>query len=55
MEPFYPVNDKKNQELLNQYLELADKEKKVIFGGRLAQYKYYDMAPVIAEVLNYFK
>jgi UDP-galactopyranose mutase len=54
MEPFYPVNDEKNSELYKKYKALVDKEKNVIFGGRLAQYKYYDMDDVIAEVLNLF-
>lgn len=52
MEPYYPINDKKNNELYNQYKTLADKEKNVIFGGRLAEYKYYDMAPIIEKVLT---
>lgn len=52
MEPYYPVNDEKNNTLYNQYKELADKEQNVIFGGRLAEYKYYDMAPIIEKVLN---
>lgn len=52
IEPFYPVNDAKNQEIYRKYKELADKEENVIFGGRLAEYKYYDMAPIIAQVLN---
>lgn len=51
MEPFYPVNDGRNQAIYAQYKELADREKNVIFGGRLAEYKYYDMAPIIARVL----
>lgn len=54
MEPYYPVNDTRNNLLYQQYKELADKEKKVIFGGRLAEYKYYDMAPVIEQVLQRF-
>ena len=54
MEPFYPVNDKKNQDLYSRYRALADMERNVIFGGRLAEYKYYDMAPIIALVFNYF-
>jgi len=54
MEPFYPVNDSKNQELLNKYLELSQKESNVRFGGRLAQYKYYDMAPIIIEIMRMF-
>lgn len=54
MEPFYPVNDERNQSLYDRYKKLADSEKNVIFGGRLAEYKYYDMAPLIAQVLNFF-
>lgn len=52
MEPYYPVNDKQNSELYAQYKALADKEEQVLFGGRLAEYKYYDMAPIIEQVLN---
>ena len=55
MEPYYPVNDERNNKLYQQYKELVDKETNVIFGGRLAEYKYYDMAPIIEEVLNIFK
>lgn len=55
MEPFYPVNDEKNNCLYQKYKELADAEKNVIFGGRLAEYKYYDMDDVIEKVFNYFK
>jgi UDP-galactopyranose mutase len=51
-EPFYPVNDEKNNALYEQYKALADAETNVIFGGRLAEYKYYDMAPIIERVLN---
>lgn len=47
-----PINDEKNNTLYNQYKELADKEQNVIFRGRLAEYKYYDMAPIIEKVLN---
>ena len=54
MEPYYPVNDQKNNELYQQYKKLADKETNVIFGGRLAEYKYYDMAPIIEQVLSLF-
>lgn len=54
MEPYYPVNDDRNNGLAEKYLTLAKKEKNVIFGGRLAEYKYYDMAPIIEKVLNYF-
>lgn len=52
MEPYYPINDDKNNNLYLKYKELADKENHVIFGGRLAEYKYYDMAPIIEKVLN---
>lgn len=52
MEPYYPVNNDRNNQLADKYRELASKEKDVIFGGRLAEYKYYDMAPVIENVLN---
>ena len=55
MEPYYPVNDDRNNVLVEEYRKLADKEENVIFGGRLGQYKYYDMAPVIEQVLNIFK
>lgn len=54
MEPYYPVNDQQNTALANKYKALADKEPNVIFGGRLAEYKYYDMAPIIEKVLNLF-
>ena len=52
MEPFYPVNDVRNNKLADEYRKLASKEANVIFGGRLAEYKYYDMAPVIEKVMN---
>lgn len=55
LEPYYPVNDEKNSKLYMRYKELADKEQHVIFGGRLAEYKYYDMAPIIERVLEIFK
>ena len=55
MEPFYPVNDKKNQEIYLKYKQLADSEQNVIFGGRLAEYKYYDMAPIISQVFKLFR
>lgn len=54
MDPYYPVNDNKNNAVYAKYKELADKEKRVIFGGRLAEYKYYDMAPIIEKVLKMF-
>ncbi len=51
-EPYYPVNDEKNTTLYKQYKELADREAKVIFGGRLGEYKYYDMDQVILAALD---
>ena len=54
MEPYYPVNDEKNNALADAYRALAAQEEKVIFGGRLGQYKYFDMAPVIEQVLHSF-
>lgn len=52
LEPYYPVNDDRNNELANQYRKLAELEDNVIFGGRLAQYRYFDMAPIIDQVLQ---
>ena len=52
MEPYYPVNDDRNNSLADQYRVLAAAEPNVLFGGRLAEYKYYDMAPVIEKVLG---
>lgn len=54
MEPYYPVNDNTNSSLYAQYKELADKETNVIFGGRLAEYKYYDMAPTVERALEWW-
>jgi UDP-galactopyranose mutase len=54
MEPYYPVNDDRNNALADEYRKLAEKEADVIFGGRLGQYKYYDMAPVIEQVMKIF-
>ena len=51
-EPYYPVNDDKNGKLYVEYKKLADKESRVIFGGRLGEYKYYDMDQVIAAALD---
>ena len=51
-EPYYPMNDDKNNALYAKYKELADKENKVIFGGRLGMYKYFDMHNVVAEALK---
>ena len=53
MEPYYPVNDKQNSELYARYKALADKEENAIFGGRLAEYKYYDMAPIVEKVMSF--
>ena len=55
MEPYYPVNDEQNNEMAEKYRALASQEKNVIFGGRLAEYKYYDMAPVVEKVLALFE
>ncbi|MBQ1858706.1 MAG: UDP-galactopyranose mutase, partial [Paludibacteraceae bacterium] len=52
MEPYYPVNDERNNTLAEQYKQLAAKETDVFFGGRLAEYKYYDMAPIVERALN---
>ena len=52
MEPYYPVNDERNNALAEQYKQLAAQEKDVLFGGRLAEYKYYDMAPIIERALG---
>ena len=54
-EPYYPVNDEANGALYSKYRELADKEEKVIFGGRLGEYKYYDMDAVVASALSMVK
>lgn len=51
MEPYYPINDNRNNRLSAEYAQLAAQEKNVIFGGRLAEYKYYDMAPIVEKVL----
>lgn len=50
MEPYYPVNDETNNKLADKYREMSQKESNVIFGGRLAEYKYYDMAPIVEKV-----
>ena len=52
MEPYYPVNEERNQQLYEQYRVLAEQEKNIIFGGRLADYKYYDMAPTMERALG---
>lgn len=52
MEPYYPVNDERNSALYAKYKSLADTEKHVFFGGRLAEYKYYDMAPTIEQAIT---
>lgn len=52
MEPYYPVNDEKNNDIADAYRELAAREDNVIFGGRLGQYRYFDMAPIIEQAIN---
>lgn len=52
-EPYYPINNERNNILADQYRKLAKQEKDVIFGGRLGDYRYFDMAPIIENVLNY--
>ena len=52
MEPYYPVNDERNQRLYEQYRALAEQEKNIFFGGRLAEYKYYDMSPTMERALD---
>lgn len=54
MEPYYPVNDNLNNSLADKYRELASNTKDVIFGGRLAEYKYYDMAPIVEKAIKAF-
>ncbi len=55
MEPYYPVNDARNDSLYEKYRQLASAEVNVMFGGRLAEYKYYDMAPIVGQVLSLFE
>lgn len=55
MEPYYPVNNERNNNLANLYRQLTAKEPNVLFGGRLAEYKYYDMAPIIEKVMALWK
>lgn len=54
MEPYYPVNDERNNDIAEKYRSLAYEQSDVIFGGRLAEYKYYDMAPIIEKVMGLF-
>lgn len=54
MEPYYPINNDRNNDMYAKYAALAKQEKNVIFGGRLAEYKYYDMAPIVEKVLGMF-
>ena len=51
MDPYYPVNDERNTLLADRYRKLAEAEDNVIFGGRLAEYKYYDMGPIVEKVM----
>ena len=53
MEPYYPVNDERNSRLYQQYKALASQEKNVIFGGRLAEYQYYDMHQIVEKILTF--
>ena len=55
MEPFYAVNDEKNDRLYLKYKALANQEDRIIFGGRLAEYRYYDMAPVMERAFSLYK
>ena len=55
MEPFYSVNDEKNMSLYQQYLDLANQELNLVLGGHLAEYKYYDMAPIVEKVMRLFE
>ena len=52
LEPYYPVNDQRNSAIYEKYRTLAEREQSIIFGGRLAEYKYYDMAPIVEKVLS---
>jgi UDP-galactopyranose mutase len=54
MEPYYSVNDERNMSLYQQYKDLADQEPNLILGGHLAEYKYYDMAPIVEKVMGLF-
>ncbi|MCL1987825.1 MAG: UDP-galactopyranose mutase [Firmicutes bacterium] len=54
-EPYYPINDDKNNDLYNQYKKLADQQKNIFFGGRLGMYSYFDMDKVIAKALEFYK
>lgn len=53
MEPYYPVNNERNEQLAGQYRELAERQENVCFGGRLGEYRYYDMDKVVARVLEH--
>ncbi len=55
LEPYYPINDKHNSDIYARYRALAEKETDIVFGGRLAEYRYYDMAPVIRQAMNFFR
>lgn len=54
-DPYYPINDNKNEEIYIKYKKLASQEKNILFGGRLAEYKYYDMHQIVSNVLKIFK
>ena len=55
MEPYYPINDEKNMQLYQQYIQLAQRDKKIIFGGRLGLYCYMDMDVTIKEAMQMWK
>ena len=55
IEPYYPVNDARNETLYGQYKKLAEQETRVIFGGRLGTYRYYDMDAVVRQALDIFR
>ena len=52
MEPYYPINDRRNNDMADEYRKMAGAMTDVIFGGRLAEYRYYDMAPVIRKAMD---
>lgn len=55
LEPFYAVNDDRNNQIAERYRTLVEKEEGILFGGRLAEYKYYDMAPIVEKVFSLFR
>jgi len=55
MEPYYPINDEENNKLYEKYKKLSEEKTQYLFGGRLAEYKYYDMAPIVEKVIERYK